>query len=97
MKVKPLRDRILVKPRPAEEMSKGGIIIPDTAKDAPVEGIVLETGSGLLTRDGYSMPLEVKVDDKILFRKSSNSITTIDVDGEEYFIMSELDVLAIIE
>ena len=97
MKVKPLRDRILVKPRPAEEMSKGGIIIPDTAKDAPVEGIVLETGSGLLTRDGYSMPLEVKVDDKILFRKSSNNITTIDVDGEEYFIMSELDILAVIE
>lgn len=97
MVVKPLRDKILVKPRPAEEMSKGGIIIPETAKDAPVEGTVLATGNGLLTRDGYSMPLEVKVDDKVLFRKSSNNITAIDIDGEEYFIMSELDILAIIE
>ena len=97
MVVKPLRDRILVKPRPAEEMSKGGIIIPETAKDAPVEGIVLATGNGLLTRDGYSMPLEVKVGDKVLYRKNAQTATEIETGGEEFFIMSEIDILAVID
>lgn len=95
MNLKPLRDKILVQPRPVEEVTKGGIIIPETAKDAPVEGTVISVGSGILNRDGMSILFEVKEGDRILYRKN-NSATEIETDGEKYLIMSEVDVLAVI-
>lgn len=95
MNVKPLRDKILVKPRPVQEVSAGGIIIPETAKDAPVEGTVIAVGSGILNREGIVVPLEVNVDDRVLFRKNNNA-TEIETDGEKYLIMSEIDVLAVV-
>lgn len=97
MNIRPLRDKVIVKPRPVEEMSKGGIIIPDTAKDAPVEGTVVAVGSGILNRDGNIVPLEVKIGDKVLYRKNAQTATEIEAGGEEYFIMSELDILSVIE
>lgn len=96
MNVRPLRDKILVKPNPVQEVSKGGIIIPETAKDAPVEGTVIAVGSGILNREGNTIPLDVNVNDKILFRKNNNA-TEIESDGEKYYVMSEMDVLAVIE
>lgn len=95
MNVKPLRDKILVKPRPVQEVSAGGIIIPETAKDAPVEGTVIAVGSGILNREGIVVPLEVNVDDRVLFRKNNNA-TEIETDGEKYLIMSEIDVLGVV-
>ena len=95
MNVKPLRDKILVKPRPVQEVSAGGIIIPETAKDAPVEGTVIAVGSGILNREGIVVPLEVNVDDRVLFKKNNNA-TEIETDGEKYLIMSEIDVLAVV-
>ena len=97
MNIRPLRDKVIVKPRPVEEMSKGGIIIPETAKDAPVEGTVVAVGSGILNRDGNSIPLEVKVGDNILYRKNAQTATEIETDGEKYFIMSEIDILSVVE
>lgn len=97
MNIRPLRDKVIVKPRPVEEMSKGGIIIPDTAKDAPVEGTVVAVGSGILNRDGNTIPLEVKVGDNILYKKNGQTATEIETDGEKYFIMSEIDILSVVE
>lgn len=96
MNVRPLRDKILVKPNPVQEVSKGGIIIPETAKDAPIEGTVIAVGSGILNREGIVIPLDVNLNDRILFRKNNNA-TEIETDGEKYFIMSEMDVLAVID
>lgn len=96
MNVKPLRDKILVKPKPVEEVSAGGIIIPETAKDVPVEGTILAVGSGILTRDGDHIPLDVSVGDIILYKKNGTTITEIEQGGEKYLIMSEYDVLAVI-
>jgi chaperonin GroES len=96
MTVKPLRDKILVKPKPVEEVSAGGIIIPETAKDVPVEGTILAVGSGILTRDGDHIPLDVSVGDSILYKKNGTTITEIEQGGEKYLIMSEYDVLAVI-
>lgn len=97
MNIRPLRDKVVVKPRPVEEMSKGGIIIPETAKDAPVEGTVVAVGSGILNRDGNTIPLEVKVGDNILYKKNTQTATEIETDGEKYLIMSEIDILSVIE
>lgn len=97
MDIRPLRDKVVVKPLPVEEVSKGGIIIPETVKDAPVEGTVVAIGGGILNRDGNVVPLEVKVGDKVLYRKNAQTATEIETGGEEYFIMSELDILAVIE
>lgn len=94
MQVKPLHDRILVKRLTEEEKTKGGIIIPDTAKEKPAEGQVIAAGSGRRTDDGRVIALEVKTGDKILFGKYSG--TEIKVEGEEYLIMREDDVLGII-
>jgi len=94
--IKPLRDRILVQPKPVEEVSKGGIIIPDVAKDAPVEGTVLAVGNGILGRDGEHIPLNVSVGDNVLYKKTGSSITEIEQNGEKYLIMSEFDILAVI-
>jgi chaperonin GroES len=95
MKVRPLHDRILVKRIEEGEVRKGGIIIPDTAKEKPQEGKVVAAGNGKVTEDGKRIPLDVKAGDKILFGKYSGS--EVKVDDEEYLILREEDVLAIIE
>ncbi|MBI3557396.1 MAG: co-chaperone GroES [Deltaproteobacteria bacterium] len=94
MQVKPLHDRILVKRLGEEEKTKGGIIIPDSAKEKPAQGEVVAAGSGRRTEDGKVLQLEVKKGDKILFGKYSG--TEIKVDGDDYLIMREDDVLGII-
>ncbi|HRK02772.1 MAG TPA: co-chaperone GroES [Oligoflexia bacterium] len=93
MQVKPLHDRILVKRLSEEEKTKGGIIIPDTAKEKPAEGQVMAVGAGRRTEDGKLISLEVKKGDKILFGKYSG--TEIKIDGADYLIMREDDVLGI--
>jgi chaperonin GroES len=94
MKVKPLYDRILVKRIEEEEKTKGGIIIPDAAKEKPQEGKVVAVGDGKMLENGTKAPLTVKAGDKILFGKYSGS--EIKVDGEEHLILREDDILAII-
>jgi chaperonin GroES len=94
MQVKPLADRVLVKPLEAGEEKKGGIIIPDTAKEKPQQGEVIEVGPGRMTDDGKSIPMEVKKGNKILYGKYSGSEVT--VDNVEYLIMRESDILAVI-
>jgi chaperonin GroES len=95
MKVRPLHDRILVKRIEEGEVRKGGIIIPDTAKEKPQEGKVIAAGNGKMSEDGKRIPLDVKAGDKILFGKYSGS--EVKIDDEEYLILREEDVLAIIE
>lgn len=95
MKIRPLQDRVIVKRVEEEEKSKGGIIIPDTAKEKPQEGKVVAVGKGKVNDDGKITPLDVKVNDRILFGKYSG--TEINVDGEEHLIMREDDILGIIE
>ena len=95
MKVKPLHDRVIVKRVEEEETTKGGIIIPDTAKEKPVEGKVVAVGDGKVADDGKKIPLEVKAGDKILFGKYAG--TEIQIDGEEHLIMREDDIIAIVE
>lgn len=95
MKIRPLQDRVIVKRLEEEEKTKGGIIIPDTAKEKPQEGKVIAVGKGKLTEDGKLIPLDVKVGDRILFGKYSG--TEIKIEGEEHLIMREEDILGIIE
>jgi chaperonin GroES len=95
MKIRPLQDRILVKRLEGEEKTKGGIIIPDSAKEKPSEGLVKAVGKGKVSENGKKMPLDVKKNDRILFSKYAG--TDITIDGEEYMIMREDDVLGIIE
>jgi chaperonin GroES len=95
MKLRPLQDRILVRRVEEEEKTKGGIIIPDTAKEKPAEGKVVEVGKGKLDESGKRIALEVKKGDRILFGKYSG--TEVKIDGEEYLIMREEDVLGIID
>ncbi len=95
MNLKPLNDRVIVKPQEAVEMSKGGIILPDTAsKEKPMEGIITAVGPGKLSKTGERVALEVKKDDRVIFSKYAG--TEIKVDNEEYLIMREDDILAII-
>ncbi len=94
MKIKPLADRVIVKPSPAEEKTKGGIILPDTAKEKPVIGEVVAVGPGKVTDDGKKVAPEVKVGDKVLYGKYSG--TEVTVEGEEYLIMREADIFAIV-
>jgi chaperonin GroES len=94
MQVKPLADRVLIKPLEAEEMKKGGIIIPDTAKEKPQEGEVIEVGPGRVTDEGKKVPLEVKKGDKVLYGKYSG--TEVTIDDTEYMIMRESDILAVL-
>jgi chaperonin GroES len=91
----PLHDRVVVKPSEAEEVSKGGIILPDTAKEKPIEGTVVAVGTGKVTEDGKTLPLTVKVGDKVLYGKYSG--TEVTVDSENYLIMRESDIFAIIK
>ena len=95
MKIRPLYDRIMVKRIEEKETVQGGIIIPDTAKEKPVEGKVIAVGAGKLMDDGKKQPLEVKKGDRVLFGKYAG--TDIQIDGEEHLIMREDDIIAIIE
>lgn len=92
--MKPLADRVVIKPSPADEKSKGGIILPDTAKEKPVIGEVVAVGPGKVTDDGKKIEPEVKVGDKVLYGKYSG--TEVTIDGDEYLIMREADVFAIV-
>ena len=95
MKLRPLHDRILVQRVEEESKTKGGIIIPDSAKEKPAEGNVIAVGNGKIGDDGKRIPLEVEIGNKILFGKYSG--TEVKIKGEEYLIMREDDVLGIIE
>ena len=95
MKFRPLHDRILATRIAAEEKTAGGIVIPDTAKEKPVEGKVVAVGTGRILEDGTVRPLEVKAGDRILFGKYGG--TEVNLSGEEYLILREEDVLAVIE
>ncbi|HPA15216.1 MAG TPA: co-chaperone GroES [Desulfobacterales bacterium] len=95
MKLRPLQDRILVQRLEEEKTTKGGIIIPDTAKEKPAEGKIVSVGNGKIGDDGKRIPLELKVGNRILFGKYSG--TEVKIEGEEYLIMREDDVLGVIE
>jgi chaperonin GroES len=94
-KIRPLQDRIIVKRVEEEEKTKGGIIIPDTAKEKPIEGKVIAVGNGKVQEDGKVRPLDVKAGDRILFSKYAG--TEVKIDGEEHLIMREEDILGVIE
>jgi len=96
MKIQPLGDRVVIKPLEAENKTKGGIVLPDTAKERPQEGEVIAVGKGRVLEDGKFQALEVKVGDRVLYAKySGNEITT--PEGQELLIMREEDILAIIK
>ena len=95
MKIRPLQDRVLVKRIDEEEKTKGGIIIPESAKEKPMEGKIMAVGKGKVLEDGKVLPLDVKVGDKILFAKYAG--TDIKIEGEEHLIMREEEVLCVIE
>lgn len=94
IKLKPLGDRVVVKPAVAEEKTAGGIILPDTAKEKPVEGTIVAAGPGKVADDGKVIKMEVKVGDKVLYGKYSG--TEVTINGEEYLIMRESDVFGIL-
>ena len=93
MMLKPLADRVVVKPSQAEEMTKGGIIVPDTAKEKPVWGEVIAVGPGRVSDDGKTIPMEVKVGNMVLYGKYSG--TEVTIEGEELLLMRESDIFAI--
>lgn len=93
MKIRPLQDRVVIKRLDGETKTKGGIIIPDTAKEKPIEGRVVAVGNGKATKDGKVRPLEVKVGDTVLFGKYSG--TEVKLDGEEHVLLREDDILAV--
>ncbi|HSC06370.1 MAG TPA: co-chaperone GroES [Steroidobacteraceae bacterium] len=95
MKIRPLHDRVIVKRLEEERTSPGGIVIPDTATEKPIQGKVIAVGKGKILEDGNVRPLDVKVGDKILFGKYSG--TEVKVDGDDLLVMREEDVMAIIE
>ncbi|MBM4268111.1 MAG: co-chaperone GroES [Deltaproteobacteria bacterium] len=95
MKIRPLQDRVIVRRVAEEEKSKGGIIIPDTAKEKPQEGKVIAVGKGKVDEDGKVRPLDVKSGDRILFGKYAG--TEIKIEGEEHLILREDDILGVIE
>ena len=94
MKIRPLHDRILVKRVEEGEVKKGGIIIPDTAKEKPQEGKVIAVGNGKVNDDGKKIPLDVKAGDRILFGKYSGS--TVKIEGTEYLVMREEDIMGVV-
>ena len=95
MKILPLRDRILIKRLGEEEKTKGGIIIPDTAKEKPIQGKVIAVGAGKLDEDGKRIPLDVKKGDRVLFSKYAGN--EIKINGEEHLIVREDDILGIVK
>lgn len=92
--LKPLADRVIIRKLEAEEKTAGGIVLPDTAKEKPQQGEVLAVGPGKLDEKGTRQPMEVKVGDKVLFAKYSG--TEVKIDGQEYTILSERDILAVV-
>ncbi|MBP9120552.1 MAG: co-chaperone GroES [Ignavibacterium sp.] len=94
IKLKPLGDRVVVKPAAAEEKTAGGIILPDTVKEKPVEGTIVAAGPGKVADDGKTIKMEVKVGDKVLYGKYSG--TEVTINGEEYLIMRESDIFGIL-
>jgi chaperonin GroES len=94
-KLRPLSDKVIIQPTPREEMTKTGIVLPDTAKEKPQEGTVLAVGPGAFDEDGERMPMDVKEGDKVLYAKYAG--TEFKQDGEELLIVSQKDVLAIVE
>ncbi len=95
MQIKPLADRVVVRPFQEQEVKRGGIIIPDTAKEKPMEGEIIEVGPGRTSDEGKRTPLEVKKGDRVLYGKYSG--TEVTVNGEEYLIMRESDIFAVIQ
>ncbi|MCL4539001.1 MAG: co-chaperone GroES [Bacteroidetes bacterium] len=94
MKIKPLADRVVVRPLEAEEKTKGGLYVPDSAKERPQQGEIVAVGPGRVTDDGKKVPPEVKVGDRILYGKYSG--TEVNYEGTEYLIMRESDIFAIL-
>ena len=94
-KLRPLGDRVVIKPTPREEMTKSGIVLPDTAKEKPQEGLVIAAGPGKITDDGTREPMDVSVGDKVLYAKYAG--TEFKVEEEELLIVSQKDILAIVE
>ena len=94
-KIQPLGDRVILRVLEAEEKTRGGIVLPDTAKEKPQQAEVISVGKGRVADDGKVIPLEVKAKDKVLFGKYSG--TEISVDGEEYLILKEEDILAVVQ
>jgi chaperonin GroES len=92
VKLQPLADRLVVKPKPREEVTKGGIVLPDTVKEKPQEGEVIAAGPGKITDDGKRIPMDIKVGDTVLYAKYGG--TEIKEDGEELIILRESDILA---
>lgn len=95
MKIRPLHDRIVVRRLDAEETSKGGIVLPDTAKEKPIQGEVTAVGEGKILEDGSRRPVDVKVGDKVLFGKYSG--TEVKFDSDDLLVMREDDIMAIVE
>lgn len=95
LKIRPLRDRLIVKRLEEEEKTKGGIIIPDNAKEKPQEGEVVAVGNGKILDDGKTLPLDVKAGDRVLFGKYSG--TEIKIEGDEYLMMREEDILGVLD
>jgi chaperonin GroES len=95
MKLRPLGDRIVVKAAPKEEKTKGGLVLPDTVKEKPVEGVVVAVGEGKVLENGKRQPMDVKVDDRVIYSKYSG--TEVKLDDEDFLVISERDVLAIVE
>ncbi|KRT35760.1 chaperonin GroS [Acetomicrobium hydrogeniformans ATCC BAA-1850] len=94
MQLKPLGDRVVIKVLSQEEKTKGGIVLPDTAKEKPQEGEVVAVGSGRVLENGQKLPLEVKVGERVIFSKYAG--TEVKIEGEEYLILSERDILAVV-
>ena len=95
MKIRPLQDRVIVKRVQEEEKTKGGIIIPDTAKEKPIEGEIVAVGNGKVLEDGKVRPLDIKAGDRVLFSKYAG--TEIKIEGEEHVILREEEVLGVLE
>ena len=94
-KLRPLGDRVVIQPTPREEMTKTGIVLPDTAKEKPQEGTIVSAGPGRLNDEGKREPMDVKAGDKVLYAKYAG--TEFKVDAEEYLIVSQKDILAVVE
>jgi chaperonin GroES len=94
-KLRPLGDRVVIEPTPREEMTKSGIVLPDTAKEKPQEGTILAVGPGAFDNDGKRVPIDVKTGDKVLYAKYAG--TEFKVEGEELLIVSQKDILAVVE
>jgi chaperonin GroES len=94
-KLRPLGDRVVIEPTPREEMTKSGIVLPDTAKEKPQEGTILAVGPGAFDNDGKRVPIDVKAGDKVLYAKYAG--TEFKVEGDELLIVSQKDILAVVE